>query len=133
MKLVVAHLRALDAYVSREFSAIIRELVDAYRWQHVEFRTLWQAGKPLSETLLGRFGELPEAILFWEGYEFINTYTRQIMALDCRKAMVADDLHEKSIISRWGRLASYLPATSSSRPTPTASWNSSRRPRGSSR
>ena len=73
MKLVVAHLRALDAYVSREFSAIIRELVDAHRWQHVEFRTLWQAGKPLSETLLGLFGELPEAILFWEGYEFINT------------------------------------------------------------
>jgi Glycosyl transferases group 1 len=108
MKLVVAPLRVLDRYVSREFSAIIRELVDLYHWTHVEFWTLRQAGKSLSDAILGLFDELPEAILFWEGYDFINAFARQIRALDCRKAMFADDLHEKSIVSRWSRLASYL-------------------------
>jgi hypothetical protein len=108
MKLVVAPLGALDGYVSREFSAIIRELIDRYRWQHLEFWALWRTAGPLFETLLRTFGELPEAVLFWEGYDFINEFARQIQALDCPKAMVADDLHEKSTISRWGRLASYL-------------------------
>src|SRR5213078_597587 len=38
-------------------------------------------------------GELPETILFWEGYDFLNVHARDIQNLRSRKIILVDDLH----------------------------------------
>jgi hypothetical protein len=108
VKLIVAPLRALGHYISREFAFTIRKLIDSYHWKQVEFSHLSRVRKPLKEALLAEFGELPRVILFWEGYDFVNSRAREILALDCLKAIFADDLHSRTDEVRCARVAAYL-------------------------
>jgi hypothetical protein len=109
MKLIISPLACLDHYVSREFSFIIRDLIDTHGWKSMEFAELADESGPLRELIRWKFGELPEVILFWEGYQFVNRHTRQIDALGCKKVIFADDLHwwqDESV--RRSKLLAYL-------------------------
>ncbi len=108
MKLVLAELRLLDHYVSREFAIIIRELIDRYGWKQMEIDDLWGDPRPWREVIRDRFDAEPEVILFWEGYRLINRHTRQVEALDCKKVILADDLHWREEAVRWSKLLAYL-------------------------
>lgn len=91
MRLIVAELDAFAHYVSREFAYIIRELVAAHRWKHLEPSAL--SGGTMQEKLARHCGELPEVILFWGGEGFLCEYERQVEELNTAKWFVADDLH----------------------------------------
>lgn len=93
MKLIIAELEARRCYVSREFFYVMKELMAVHDWRQVDTWQLWNAPGTLRGKLLDRFGELPEAILFWEGYEFVSAHTREIFRLNCKKSILADDLH----------------------------------------
>jgi hypothetical protein len=93
MKLIVSHLESLRTYVSREFYYIMRELISTHGWRHIEISKLWNGAGTIRDKLLDEFGELPGSILFWEGYELLNAEARDIYRLDCRKSIMADDLH----------------------------------------
>jgi hypothetical protein len=108
MKLIVGELRCREHYVSREFSLIIRELIGRYGWKSMELRELWEDPRPWRDVIRGRFDEEPEVILFWEGYGLINRHARQIQALDCKKVILADDLHWREEPVRWSKLHAYL-------------------------
>ena len=96
MKLIVSHLEALRTYVSREFYYIMRDLISTHGWRHIEIYKLWNGAGTIRDKVIDEFGELPESILFWEGYELLHAQARDIHRLDCRKFVLADDLH-------WGR------------------------------
>lgn len=93
MKLIVSHLEALRTYVSREFYFTMTDLINTYGWNHIEIHKLWGGAGTVSDNLLAEFGELPETILFWEAYEFLQAHARQIQRLNCHKCFFADDLH----------------------------------------
>jgi len=93
MKLLVSYLEALRTYVSREFYLIMSDLISNHGWRHIELDELFSRPGTIREKLIGEFGELPESILFWEGYEYLHMRSREIHQLDCRKAVFADDLH----------------------------------------
>jgi Glycosyl transferases group 1 len=108
MRLIVSELKALDHYVSREFSFIIHELIDNHAWRHMETSELADDPRPWRDLIRMRFDEMPEVILFWEGYGLINRHARQIHALDCKKFIFADDLHYRDESVRWSKLLAYL-------------------------
>jgi hypothetical protein len=108
MKLIISPLAALDHYVSREFAFTIRELIETHGWRSLDFDELGDGSGSLGERILRKFDELPDVILFWEGYSFINRYARQLHALDCRKVVFADDLHWYEEGVRWSKLLAYL-------------------------
>jgi hypothetical protein len=97
MKLVVAQLDALGGYVSREFYFIIEELLTTYGWRQLDpyklWARTWDGAATIKGQLLEEFGELPEAILFWEGYNFLAAHAHEIARMECRKYIFADDLH----------------------------------------
>ena len=93
MKLLVSELEVLRTYVSREFYHVMRALITDFNWLHVDTRELWDASRNIIDTLLQPGHELPEVILFWEGYELLTARAREIQRLPCRKAILADDLH----------------------------------------
>lgn len=93
MKLIVSELEVLRTYVSREFYHVMRALITDFNWRHVETRELWNRSTNIRDTLLNLCHELPEVILFWEGYELLTARALEIQRLPCRKAIVADDLH----------------------------------------
>lgn len=93
MKLIISPLEAWQTYVSREFSYLISDLVATYGWQHLEIGNLWNTTGTLEDQLIDEFGELPETILFYEGYELLQAHARDISRLGCRKFLFADDLH----------------------------------------
>lgn len=93
MKLVISHLETLRTYVTREFYYIMRDLISTHGWRHIETGKLWHGSGTIRDKLLSEFGELPESILFWEGYELLRSEARDIYRLDCRKSVLADDLH----------------------------------------
>ncbi len=93
MKLIVSELRALGGYVSREFHQVMTDLMTEYDWRQIDTWELWNAGGPLKDRLLNRFGEVPSIILFWEGYEFLWAHLSEIYELDCHRVILADDLH----------------------------------------
>lgn len=93
MKLIVCGLEALSGYVSREFYYVITELITAYGWKQIEPQALWTGRGTVKRTLLNRFGELPEVILFWESYDFLNAYAADVSRLQCLKLIMTDDLH----------------------------------------
>jgi hypothetical protein len=65
MCLIVAELGAYSHFVSREFSYIIRELIEAYGWTHIE---PWALRGGMMRDLICRYcGEFPKIILFWGG------------------------------------------------------------------
>lgn len=91
MRLIVADLGAYSHFVSREFSYIMRELIAAHGWQHLEPSTLW--GGAMREEIVRRCGQLPEVILFWCGHLFLCAHEREMEKLNTAKWFVADDLH----------------------------------------
>src|SRR5437588_2007691 len=97
MKLIISQMDALRTYVSREFAYVMQDLISRFHWQQIDTFRLWNRPGSLREKLLDQFGELPETILFWEGYEFLNAHARAIARLDARKAILADDLHYRNL------------------------------------
>src|SRR5262249_3660444 len=69
-------------------------------WRHMDTSTLWKAPGTLQSTLLDAFGQLPEVILFWEGYHLLNTNEKSINALRCKKYIFIDDLHWRNLPMR---------------------------------
>lgn len=107
MKLIVSHLETLRTYVTREFYYIMRELISTYGWRHIEIGKLVNGSGTIRDRLLSEFGELPESILFWEGYESFYAAARDIYRLDCRKTLLADDLHFWDEKTRLTKLVSF--------------------------
>lgn len=93
MKLIVSHLETLRTYVTREFHYTMTDLINTYGWKQIEIHKLWRGAGSVRDNLLTEFGELPETILFWEAYEFLQTHAPQIQHLECHKIFFADDLH----------------------------------------
>ena len=109
MKVIISPLRALDHYVSREFSFIIRDLIQSYGWNHIEVNTLHSRPGPLAEKLKQELDGMPEVILIWGASWFITDNSEQIERLDCLKALVADDLHwGHQDERRWGQSLTYM-------------------------
>jgi hypothetical protein len=108
LKLVISELNALSRYVSREFHFIIKALIENYGWRLVDMARLSGNSKPLKSILLESVGELPEDILFWEGYDFLPERAKDILGLDCRKYIFADDLHCRDGQARYRKFISYL-------------------------
>jgi hypothetical protein len=92
MKLMVSAMETRSRYVSREFTYVMRELIDGYGWRHMETARLLNSPRTPKATLDAEFGETPEAILFWEDYP-LDARARDLTELDCRKYVFADDLH----------------------------------------
>jgi hypothetical protein len=110
MKLIVSPLRVLDHYISREFAYVIRELIEAYGWNHVETAALRADPRRLSEILRADFGEVPGVVLFWESYGLVCDRAAQIEELDCLKVVFADDLHRgtNQDTYRYSQLLAYM-------------------------
>jgi hypothetical protein len=107
MKLVVSSLDALGMYVSREFYYVISALVRDHGWKQIDPYRLWGDAKPVGRALLDVFGELPEAVLFWEAYDFLQARGREVYDLPCRKYIFADDLHWWNEADRPARVVGY--------------------------
>ncbi len=93
MKLIVSELDLWKRYVSREFYYVITDLMKNHGWKHIETLQLLKGRGTVRERLLQEFGELPEVILFWEGYSFLVEHAYDVLHLDCHKCIFADDLH----------------------------------------
>lgn len=93
MKLIVSQLEGLRTYVSREFCYIMTDLITDYGWMQIDTHRLWNGTGPIRRTLTDEFGQLPETILFWEGYEFLHAHATEIYRLECDKFILTDDLH----------------------------------------
>jgi glycosyl transferase family 1 len=91
MRLIVAELGAYSHFVSREFSYIIRELIEAHGWMHLEPSTLY--GRGMREKIARYCGEFPEVILFWGGEGFLCEHDREVEKLPASRWFVSDDLH----------------------------------------
>ncbi len=91
MRLIVAELGAFSHFVSREFSYIIRELIEAYGWKHLEPFEL--RGGAMRERITRHCGAFPEVILFWGGEWFLCEQHCEVEKLPAAKWFVADDLH----------------------------------------
>lgn len=95
MKLLVAGMEYLRRYVSREFFYTMRDLIHIHGWMQIDNWELWNLPGSMEEKLIGGFGEIPEAILFWEGYEFCALSLGELNRLKCHKCFFADDLHRR--------------------------------------
>jgi len=93
MKLIISGLEALRTYVSREFYYIMTDLIADYGWMHIDTYELWNGAGTIKDKLRDSFGELPEILLFWEGYEFLDAHGAEVDRLACHKFLLADDLH----------------------------------------
>ena len=107
MKLIVSHLETVRTYVTREFYYVQTDLMSTYGWKHVEICELWNGAGPLSDRLMDMFGELPETILFWQAYEFLNAHAPDIRRLESRKLFFVDDLHWWNDEDRQEQLVSF--------------------------
>lgn len=93
MKLVISELKERSRYTSREAAYIIRALINDHGWKQMETEHLYYPAGSLKSLLLNKFAELPEVILWWEGYYLLNARRREIESLDCGKYVLCDDLH----------------------------------------
>jgi hypothetical protein len=107
MKLIVSQLNSLRTYVTREFYFIMTDLIANHHWQHIELGKLWSGRGTLTDNLRAELGELPETILFWEAYEFLQAHAPQIQRLNCRKVLFADDLHWRNEQTRQMKLVGF--------------------------
>jgi hypothetical protein len=108
MKLLLADLHALRTFVSREFASTIDELVMGFGWSHVEPSDLCHGRGCLETKLIERLGAMPEVVLFWEGYWFINAYAEELDRLECRKAIFTDDLHHRDDGGKFARVGAFI-------------------------
>jgi len=93
MKLIIFELKDRGRYTSRELAYIMRDLINNYGWSHIETDELYYSSGSLKSLLLTKFAELPEVILFWEGYHLLKARKREIDSLDCGKYFLCDDLN----------------------------------------
>jgi len=93
MKLIISELIARSNYVSREFAYIVTDLMGTYGWNHIETYDLLRDSRTLRGLLLNKYGEIPETILFLEGYDLLSAREKEINELDCHKCILCDDLH----------------------------------------
>ena len=107
MKLIVSPLRALRGYVSREFFYVMKELIGKYGWRQMETGSLRDGRWTMRELILREFGELPEVILFWEGYDTLALHALNFRQLDCKRYILADDLHWSGELMRQKKLVSF--------------------------
>lgn len=107
MKLIVSQMRALSGYVSREFHYMMTDLINDYQWKHIDTLQLFNAPGVMKDKLVNTVGELPEIILFWEGYEFLSACFSDIYSLECHKLIFADDLHWWNEQMRLQKLVSF--------------------------
>jgi hypothetical protein len=107
MKLIISELIARSSYVSREFAYIIRDLIGNYGWRHIETYDLLRDPRSLKNLLLDKYGELPETILFLEGYELLSAREKEINELDCHKCILCDDLHCWSLWMRREKIRAF--------------------------
>lgn len=97
----------LSGYVSREFHYVMTDLINDYDWRQMDTVQLLSGPGRIKDKLLSRFGEVPEVILFWKGYEFLPAQFSAISALDCHKMIFADDLHSWDEQMRLRKLVSF--------------------------
>jgi hypothetical protein len=93
MKLLVSELGNWRGYVSREFYYVMTDLMTNYGWKQIEAPELWRAGGRIKDRLMEEFGEMPEVVLFWEGYDYLKHYVQELLRLNCHKYLFADDVH----------------------------------------
>jgi hypothetical protein len=93
MKLIVSELKVWRGYVSREFYYVMTALMSHHGWRQIEAPKLLGSERRIKDTLMAEFGEMPEVILFWEGYDYLKERVREVIGLDCRKCLFADDVH----------------------------------------
>jgi hypothetical protein len=93
MKLVICELKERSRYTSREAAFIVHALINQYGWRHIETTDLYYSDALLNLLLSAEFGELPEVILFWEGYYLLNARAAELASVKCRKYLLCDDLH----------------------------------------
>lgn len=84
MKLILSQLETVRTYVTREFYYIQKELMSTYGWEHIEICDLWDGARTVRDKLMHEFWEIPEAILFWQAYEFLNAQAADMRRLDSR-------------------------------------------------
>jgi glycosyl transferase family 1 len=108
MKLIISELNALARYVSREFHYVMQELIERYGWRHLETQELFKGAQPLKARLRELLGELPDIMLFWEGYEVLPERAKDLLELPCHKIIFADDLHWWNEQIRYRKVISYL-------------------------
>ncbi|HEX6623652.1 MAG TPA: glycosyltransferase [Pyrinomonadaceae bacterium] len=108
IKLLVSELGSWKRYVSREYYHVMTDLMTNHGWRHIETAELFKGVGTVRGRLLGRLGELPRVILFWESYYCLYTHAPDVIRLDCRKCIFADDLKWFRYRSEWlKRVASY--------------------------
>lgn len=100
MKLIISPMEALRTYVSRESYFYMRDLIEKHGWKHAEPTDLWADSRPLAEALSRRCGRVPDVILFWEGYPYLNDRSQEIAKLDCYKCIFCVDIHWRSQAER---------------------------------
>jgi hypothetical protein len=107
MKLIISELKDRSRYTSREAAYIIKELINAYGWRQIETEELYYSSGTLKSLLLSKLAELPEVILFWEGYYLLNARRGEIDSLDCGKYVLCDDLHGGEEHSKQDKLEAF--------------------------
>lgn len=107
MKLIISELKDRSRYTTREAAYIILELVTKYGWMQMETEDLCYSPGSFKSLLLRGLGELPEVMLFWEGYYLLNRRREEIESLDCGKYILCDDLHGGEDHSRQDKLAAF--------------------------
>ena len=108
MKLIMTELQARRVFVSREFTCTIDDLVTNLGWSHIEPAELYGHTGHLRSRLIDRLGALPDVILFWEAYWFINVHAEELDRLDCWKAVYTDDLHYPNEARMFVRMAAFI-------------------------
>jgi hypothetical protein len=89
----VSELNAWRGYVSREYYHVMTALMANHGWRHIETLELLNGPQTMRDKLLEECGELPEVILFWEGYYFLIQHAYDLVHMRCHKCIFADDLH----------------------------------------
>ncbi|HEX8847854.1 MAG TPA: glycosyltransferase [Pyrinomonadaceae bacterium] len=107
MKLLVSDLEGYKSYISREFFFVMTDLMTKYGWRQIDPWRLWDGSKTIKNQLLNEFGELPEAILFWESFDLVSEKAGQIRRLECNKYIFSDDLHWWDEEMRKAKLTSF--------------------------
>jgi hypothetical protein len=93
MKLLVSEMEVWKGYVTREFYHVMTDLIGNHGWKHVEAARLWDGAGTIEGKILEACGEMPEVILFWEGYRPMASHAGDVARLRCRKCFFADDVH----------------------------------------
>ncbi|SRR6266851_850739 len=104
IKLIISELKDRSRYTTREAAYIILELVTKYGWMQIETEDLYYSSEALESLWLDALGQLPDVVLFWEGYYLLNQRKREIESLDCVKYVFCDDLHDGEDHSKHDKL-----------------------------